>query len=899
MLVAALVAALLAVPIAAGPAGAGPGPAGPNPTGPVTRASWPYASSAQFPKKGGTATAQPAPTSPRGGEGSGGPRGGPESGPCPNGVGELNQPTSPVQPGALFTPATDGFVGRTASAPGSPRAVYHAGSGTPAGTGANPAAQFRHLAGGEQLRVQAHFWDDWVNGPQVAMVRVWLESLTSSASFDYPFWTFPFTFHPQFKCYADDTNPGSNKFYFDWWVPVPAGIAAEPGFNVRVEVLGVNGAVLYGADQNSLHVGPPPTSPGQQVPAALALALDDGAVVDTHGGVDDAESVLREQLVPAVTDFLAGLDGSSSPLRNSNGEQKGSFNISRFAFTPPQLDLSLRPTSTSSVMAPGQVVEDCWHAFFGFVGGCWSINLPGGPVPSGPPDDEHRLWITARLPHFDMHGNVSWSPIGADYHISGDLTVTLSVAFDVDAASGGLSVAPDVRVEDVAINLGDDLWIDIWQWFYDLIINENKLENLIRKLVTTANRSIPALANSVPALATAIDGAVRTAMFRLDAVLAGGLSVGAGGFGLSPLQFRTTCEPLGCDGFRAGNIGLWAQGLDLAVNTGATNLGDGSRYPRTYDPQTGATTDQVHTRTGPNGQPFDVGLWVDAALVNQILTAVGSSGILDASTDLGGTAVSIRGEVAPMLVPTAQLGLGSPEGRPFTILWPNVQVDVAGARFAVDVAVGVDATVDGSSGHLVPSAAVALNIKLLRCPGLELVCGLVANSALLDQFEQWLGDGVIRPLLSNSIGQVAIPQVLGIRVDGASVASVQGNLAAFVDLAPVPTLGVRLTPVLDGGVLQQVVVEAEPAWYPGSGPYQVEWLIRDGHGTVIYQSPPGGEPNLERSFWALQLSPVDDGCVTSAGIDVQVTVSRSGWTRQAAAADTWFWWTPGSNGTCQ
>lgn len=906
LLLVALVATLLVAPPLSGGAGAGP-----NATGPIVPTNWPYATTPQFPPTGpGTpGTVPTAGTASKGGtdgsvdgptrEGDG--RGSPESGPCPSGVGTLTQPTSPVEPGDLFTPATDGFVGETPSAPGAPRAVFHAGSGTPTGTGADGAAQFRvGPTGLEQLRVQAHFWDDWQNGPQLAMARVWLESLTGSVKYDYPFWTFPANYGPQFKCYADDPSLGSNKFYFDWWVTVPPAIAAEPGFNVRFEVLAFNGASMLGADQNTLHVGPAPTEPGQQVLSALALALDDSAVVDTNGAPDDAESVLKAQLLPAVNGFLGGLAGTSSPLNNDQGEKKGDFVISQFTHAQPTLDLSLRPTSTGSTMAPATVHQDCWSAFLGFVGGCWAVFLPGGPVPSGPADDEHRLWITATLPDFDMHGNVSWSPIGADYHVSGDLTVVLSVALDVDPVTGGFSVAPDVRVEDFEVDLDDDLWIDIWQWFYDLLVNENKLENLIEKLVDTANVSVPAVANGLPGLATAIDAAVRTQVTRLDGILAGGLGVGSGGFGVMPLQFQSTCGPLGCDGFRAGNIGMWSQGIDLVMNTGATNTGDAGRYPKTYDPETGDTADEVHGRTAPNGQAFDVGLWADAALVNQILTSVGASGVLDVGGSVAGLPVTVRGEVAPMLIPTAQLGLPSPDDKPLTILWPNVQVDLGGPRFAVDVAVGVDATIDETTGHLVPSAAVGINPRLLQCPGFELICGFLANPDLQEQFAQWLGGNVIQPLLASSIGQVAIPQVVGIRVGGGSVASVEGNLAAFVDLAPVPRLSLELAANQAPGsqVLESVTLSALPQWYPGSGNYLVDWHVENEDGSVVYDSPGGGETTLDLTLPLSAFGPDDDGCVATAGVEAQVTVTRQGWTLSDSASELYTWFIDDS-GICQ
>ncbi len=912
LLLIGVVATLLLVPPLVGPAGADP-----NPTGPIQPTSWPYSSTPQFPTTptgepggvvadvgpsgaspsgAGTAgggTAASSPKSPTRGDGGAVSVDGERStkGPCPSGVGTLTKPTSPVEVGDIFTPATDGFVGRTASAAGAVREVYAAGSGAPAGTGADPAAQFRYQSGrGEQLRVQAHFWDDYINGPQVAMVRVWLESLTASVSYDYPFYTLANGHGPQFKCYADDTDPGSNRFYFDEWVDVPSTMV-EPGFNVRVEVLSLGGLQLHHADQNTLHVGPPPTSPGTAVTSALALALDDSALIDTNGAPDDVESLLRAQLAPAVRDFVHGLEGTSIPIRNAAGEQKGSFNISKFTLSDPSINLYLKATSTGSTAAPDTSYSDCFDGPFG-LDLCFTIPIPGGQVPAGPPDDEYRLWIDASISQFDMHGNVSRSPFGADYHVPGSLDLTLSVALDVDPATGGLSISPDVRVENLDVHLDDELWIDIWQWVYDLLVNEDKIENLIVTVVEASNALVPAFANGNPALASAIDAAVRTQVTRLDGILGGGLALGGGGFGVLPLQFQTTCAPVGCDGFRAGDIGLWQQGLDLAVTTGATDKTGGSRYPKTYDPDTDDTSVDVHGRTTPSGGPFDVGLWADAALVNQVLTAVGASGVLDVSGSIGGAPVSIRGEVAPALVPTDSLGLASPGGAELTVLWPNTQVSVGDARFAVDVAVGVDATVDGTTGHLVPSAAVGINIRILRCPGLQLICGLLADPNLLDQFEQWLGSAVIQPLLSDSIGQIALPQVLGMRVADASLVDDGGNLAAFVDLAAVPELSLQVTANWGQGFhapLESVTLEADPRWFPGSGDHVVHWSISNQDGTQVYESPAAGESDLDKTLPMSAFFPEVDGCSARAEVHAAVTVSRGGWTRNSDVHRSYHW----------
>ncbi len=815
-------------------------------------------------------------------------------GPCPNGqTGDAQMPPVGTAYGAIFSPATDSFVGTGPA--GSSRPVHREGSGTPAGTGVDPAPEFASGHNGETLRVQAHFWADPVNGPQFSMVRVRMASLTTSSAHTYPFWTFAGGFHPQFNCYADDESSGSNAFYFDWEVPLADGIVAEPGFSVKVEVLSFDGTVLHDSDVNTVHVGPPPTGTGEMVESAAGVALDEGVIVDTNGAPDDLESVLRSRFLPILDDMFEGLEEVDISLTDQFGVPKGAFAIKE-ASGDLSVDLWLEPTTTGSATVDPDPVFVLLHPLFGAPLPV-VVPLPPFVEPSGPDDDEYRLHARATLDDALFKGIVSYSPFGADWELGMDIDLELSVA--IDTTANRLAPTADLRLEDIDIDVTHE-HIDIWQWFYDLLVNEETLtEDLIVPVLESHSGPIAQmLLSGGPGgtLAGSVDGVLSRTFTNIDDVLGGGVTVGNGGFGLLAPELQDTCDPLGCDGFGAGQVMLWQEGLDVLVDTGVTNLGT-DRFTGVYDPDTGDVGEAVHDRATDSGGHFDVGVILDAALLNQELDALASAGLLDLGLTLdGGIQVTTTPEVAPAFIPTEQLGLAGPESAPLMLLLPNLQVDVGGARFAVDVAAGVDASVDPGTGELIPEVDVALNVNLLQCPGLELVCGLINNDALLDAFEAAVVSLLVDPLVENSLGRITVPAVLELQLGSAHVAQLDGNVAVFADIVPTPRVDVDIvgdftTPGAGNPTIQldSVEVSALPEFLPGSGPYTVHWTIRDAANTVIYSSPPGGEPNLSIQLDADELNPQDFGGELYAEVGASVTVSRGGVSVSDSDRER-FWW---------
>jgi hypothetical protein len=160
--------------------------------------------------------------------------------------------------GTIFTPANDSWVGASPSTPDKPRSVYFDGIPDPITplTGDSYAPKFAWSAShnAEVLRIQAHWWQPQEGNVAASEARVHLRSPNNQVVI----YTFTPNLNPKispFKCYKNFPNV-TNLGYLETDIVVPAGMAAEPGFTVRVEIreaVGINWQ-LRGADQNFIYV---------------------------------------------------------------------------------------------------------------------------------------------------------------------------------------------------------------------------------------------------------------------------------------------------------------------------------------------------------------------------------------------------------------------------------------------------------------------------------------------------------------------------------------------------------------------------------------------------------------------------------------------------------------------
>lgn len=311
------------------------------------------------------------------------------------------------------------------------------------------------------------------------------------------------------------------------------------------------------------------------------------------------------------------------------------------------------------------------------------------------------------------------------------------------------------------------------------------------------------------------------------------------------------------------------------------------RFPFVYaPPQSPGIASLIQTRTSPSGFAFDLGLFVNGALLNHGFRALAEGGLLDQALTVAGGQVQLRALAAPQYLPGAGTG-----GKPLNILIPNLLItNSAGTRVTADLALGVDATVDPGTGQLVPTADVGFKFTVLGCEGGPVLCDLT-NSAVVAALQDAILQYVVNPLLANSIGQIALPSVLGLVVSGAKVESIGGTLAVMVNAAPSPRA--TATAAFSGGnphtAPTSFSTTVNPAFFPGSGAYSVHWVIIDGvDGSVVV--------NVTNNSTTMNLDAEDfttdtwEPCIRLKSADVQVTVTRGGYsaTATASAERDWF-----------
>ena len=353
------------------------------------------------------------------------------------------------------------------------------------------------------------------------------------------------------------------------------------------------------------------------------------------------------------------------------------------------------------------------------------------------------------------------------------------------AVPGSAFVTTDLRVESVTINFTDS-WLDIWQWLYDLLLNEESLDEAITSVLQIGDVLIAPFLNgtgTTGSIATALDGILATRITAIQNTLGSGVSLpGGGGFSVGNIGFLNACAPMGCQG---GEILMSARGLETMASASINDTlpaGAPRRFPFVYaPPQSPGIASLIQTRTSPSGFAFDLGLFVNGALLNHGFRALAEGGLLDQALTVAGGQVQLRALAAPQYLPGAGTG-----GKPLNILIPNLLItNSAGTRVTADLALGVDATVDPGTGQLVPTADVGFKFTVLGCEGGPVLCDLT-NSAVVAALQDAILQYVVNPLLANSIGQIALPSVLGLVVSGAKVESIGGTLAVMVNAAPSP-----------------------------------------------------------------------------------------------------------------
>lgn len=343
---------------------------------------------------------------------------------------------------------------------------------------------------------------------------------------------------------------------------------------------------------------------------------------------------------------------------------------------------------------------------------------------------------------------------------------------------------------------------------------------------------------------------------------------------------------------------------------------------------------------------FDMGLVLNGATVNQLVRAltaggprsivggpVGSPGILTRSraaakagvrqqtvdvglfdiltkvdSPVGPLDVAIHPSVAPMYLPTPPQGW--PTGGAAKLYVPSLRISIPFpgiATMASDLRVGVDASIDTTTNHLVPRVAgVQVTTRFLRLgpttnsikdPAVEAISVVaIAGDKVRDAVPARLASALSPIAIPDLAGLLASPGVPAPVLTNLSVNTVGGgHLGIHFDLDPNPAR-VTTSVTFDGdgsSAAGSYTVHASPTRFPGSGDYQVSWTVRDGTtNAVLYRSPVGGESNLDVTLPAAPLKvTVTDPCLGERHVSVrfEATVTRNGVTNSGSANGAYDW----------
>ena len=310
-----------------------------------------------------------------------------------------------------------------------------------------------------------------------------------------------------------------------------------------------------------------------------------------------------------------------------------------------------------------------------------------------------------------------------------------------------------------------------------------------------------------------------------------GLSLGPLG-ALNVEGFRDSCQPVRCADDESF---LQNQGFDVMLDAGLGAEGSpfGDPWPAVYRPRVSMTVGEaVRSHTNDVQARRDVGLIVDAALVEVALRDLAASGALD----LVVAGATVSPSVAPIYDPN-----GGTATHPLRFVVPDLRVTTGGLPLAVSLALLVRADIDPVTGAVVPDVIVQPELEALDCQSDYVngygfsygFCGHANQSSLglptLVQILNQVAGEVSRIVVESAIAGLELP-VAGELLGGLPVAfqvlELQqrgGHLALFArrDGPPSPAA------VTLSALLPYFTFSVSPTQFPGTGPLSVTWQIRD------------------------------------------------------------------------
>jgi len=303
--------------------------------------------------------------------------------------------------------------------------------------------------------------------------------------------------------------------------------------------------------------------------------------------------------------------------------------------------------------------------------------------------------------------------------------------------------------------------------------------------------------------------------------------------GISPTfaGFRDSCATSACP---TDESFLQTLGLDVMAdgNLGPNGGSWGSPWSAVYSPTVSTdVASQVRSHASSNGLR-DIGVIVNADLVNSALHDISAGGLLN---------VSVAGnDVKPSIVPM-YLGSNTSAATPFKFVVPDLRAKIQGLPVALSIKLGVGATVDPVSGALDPTIEAVPEVEALDCQvdygsGYGLAygfCGHANNGNFglptLPQIINQLTEAVVTPLIDQSLGKISLPSLTAVTPGVALTFNTLeaqnrgGHIGLFADRTAVDP-GASLDIWTPSPYMTWNVI---PSSFPGTGAYDVVWQVKD------------------------------------------------------------------------
>jgi hypothetical protein len=611
-------------------------------------------------------------------------------------------------------------------------------------------------------------------------------------------------------CYQQDAGQSKPaRAYVEAWIPFDG--FAEPGFQVRFETVdnnwvGSTPTVFYAADQITvaLQQATGPLAHDAGTPGgSMSLRVDDRVIVDRDANPgNDLESLLTSQLLPLLPPAVEGLQDD-------------------WVGIPGLLYIYLTDVNLTGT----------------------TLDLDIVPIEG---DDEHEFTATFHLGDLQVQGAFGAlnacgfsSRVAADVRFTGRVGRTPGDPARLAIDGGSLSTVLNV----------DNQWV----------IGPDPLTSLVCWAVWDGGSSIIAgLLNEIATteIAPLTDELGDDLELEIDDV-AGPIvtTPTGGGFGVDLLAFRRSCEPRDCQG---GDVLLDNDGAviaaDLRVRDGKA-AGAPRRFPLVFNPTPSSSlAERSMDVFTAGGSRYDAALTLNPVFLNQILRALAEggatpgTGTLDADGSSGSTGFTVEAEVAPIVV-TQQVFAGQP---PLTVFVPDLRISDGTTTFAVNAVVGVGLEVDASSRRLIPRLEVGVDVDTLSCPFSRGVTalgsyGLCANRdwagtpglptlPSMADLLNYVVNGLVNPLLRDSIGEIEIPTVSGFDLAALGDIRVESRNGFPTLYLGVKRSGLNVTP---WGTASTLTVLSNARGLPGSGPITYDVRIADRNSAAVVDPPPG------------------------------------------------------------